>query len=67
MDDDLVIANEDEVAEIDRRNDEPLVWADMVRPHPLNGGSGVGQERVASPALPSLVEPEERLVDDNPF
>ena len=67
MDGDLVVASEDAVADLDCRNGEPLARADVVRLHPLNGGSGVGEERVASPALLSLVEPEERLVDDNPF
>ena len=67
MDVDLVIACEDAIADINRRNDEPLGWADMVRLHPLNGGGVVGEERVASPALPSLVKPEERLVDYNSF
>ena len=48
---DLVVASEDAVADLDRRNGESLARADVVGPHPLNGGGGVGEERVASPAL----------------
>ena len=49
-DSNLVVASEDEVADLDRRNGESLARADVVGPHPLNGGGGVGEERVASPA-----------------
>ena len=62
-DGDLGVASEDALVDLDCRNGEPLTRANVVRLRPLKGGGGVGDVCVASPALLSLVEPKERLVD----
>ena len=40
-----------------------LARAEGIRPYPLNGSRRVREDRVAAPALLTMLEPEEALVD----